>query len=151
MLSDNELRQALQRAFNLGQAFWRQADSERASDHRKADETQAKFYALVDETVLAMYPGEPDWRAREAAGMEHVTFHDLRRSCGTLMIEAGVDLYVVSSILGHSTVTVTQKHYAHMQTKRMAEGLAAAFGTAADYTEDCTDQNDKRPRRAVSA
>lgn len=90
-------------------------------------------------------------RAREAADMEHVTFHDLRRSCGTLMIEAGVDLYVVSSILGHSTVTVTQRHYAHMQTKRMAEGLAAAFGTAADYTEDCTGQNDKRPRRAVSA
>lgn len=66
-------------------------------------------------------------RAREASGMPEVTFHDLRRSCGTLMIQAGVDLYVVSAILGHSTVTVTQKHYAHLQTDRMREGLMAAF------------------------
>lgn len=69
-------------------------------------------------------------RAREAAGMPEVTFHDLRRSCGTLMIQAGVDLYVVSAILGHSTVTVTQKHYAHLQTDRMRAGLNAAFGPA---------------------
>jgi integrase len=34
-------------------------------------------------------------RAREAAGLAHVTFHDLRRSCGTMMVQAGVDLYVV--------------------------------------------------------
>lgn len=87
-------------------------------------------------------------RAREAAGMPHVTFHDLRRSCGTLMIQAGVDLYVVSAILGHSTVTVTQKHYAHLQTDRMAAGLSAAFGTAENYTQDYT-RKDKRPRRAA--
>ncbi len=67
-------------------------------------------------------------RAREAAGMEYVTYHDLRRSCGTIMIQAGVDLYVVSRILGHSTVTVTQARYAHMQVETLRAGMKKAFG-----------------------
>lgn len=67
-------------------------------------------------------------RAREAAEMPWVTFHDLRRSCGTLMIEAGVDLYVVSKVLGHSTVTVTQARYAHLQVDALRVGLEATFG-----------------------
>jgi integrase len=87
-------------------------------------------------------------RAREAAGMSEVTFHDLRRSCGTLMIQAGVDLYVVSAILGHSSVTVTQKHYAHQQTERLRKGLEATFGTAEKCTEDCTEK-ETRPQRAA--
>jgi integrase len=70
-------------------------------------------------------------RAREAAEMPWVTFHDLRRSCGTLMIEAGVDLYVVSKVLGHSSVSVTQSRYAHMQVDQLRAGLEKTFGTRA--------------------
>ena len=66
-------------------------------------------------------------RAREAAEMPWVTFHDLRRSCGTLMIEAGVDLYVVSRVLGHSTVSVTQARYAHLQVDALRAGLERTF------------------------
>lgn len=69
-------------------------------------------------------------RARAKAGLEHINFHDLRRTCGTLMVEAGVDLYVVSKVLGHSSVTVTQSRYAHLQIDRMAAGLAKTFGAA---------------------
>lgn len=67
--------------------------------------------------------------ARTAAGMPKVTFHDLRRSCATLMIGAGVDLYVVSKLLGHTNVAVTQTRYAHLHTDRIAEGLALTFST----------------------
>lgn len=67
-------------------------------------------------------------RARVAAEMPWVTFHDLRRSCGTLMIAAGVDLYVVSKVLGHSSVAVTQSRYAHMQIDQLREGMNRAFG-----------------------
>lgn len=69
-------------------------------------------------------------RAREAAEMPWVTFHDLRRSCATIMIQAGVDLYVVSKLLGHSTVAVTASRYAHMQVDQVREGLEKAFGVA---------------------
>lgn len=63
-------------------------------------------------------------RAREASGMPAVTFHDLRRSCGTLMIQTGkVDLYTVSRILGHSSTAVTQKVYAHLDSAQMHAGL----------------------------
>jgi integrase len=67
-------------------------------------------------------------RARIAAGIPDVTIHDLRRSCGTMLIRAGVDLYVVSKILGHSSVTVTQQRYAHLATKQLSEGMRKAFG-----------------------
>lgn len=66
-------------------------------------------------------------RARAKAELEHVTFHDLRRSCATLMIQAGVDLYVVSALLGHSSVVVTQKRYGHLRVDRIAEGLKKTF------------------------
>ena len=67
-------------------------------------------------------------RAREKAGLPWLHFHDLRRSCATMMIAAGVDLYVVSKLLGHSSVTVTQTRYGHLQTDRIAAGLQKTFG-----------------------
>ena len=38
-------------------------------------------------------------RARESDGLPHLNFHDLRRSCETMMIAARVHLYVVSKLL----------------------------------------------------
>jgi integrase len=67
-------------------------------------------------------------RARTKLGLEHMTFHDLRRSCATMMIAAEVDLYVVSKLLGHSSVTVTQQRYGHLQVDRIAAGLERTFG-----------------------
>lgn len=67
-------------------------------------------------------------RAIVRAGLPGITFHDLRRSCGTLMIQAGVDLHVVGRILGHSSPGVTAARYAHLSSEQMAEGLARAFG-----------------------
>jgi hypothetical protein len=45
---------AARKAFGLGQTYWQQADSEYISQHRKADETRAKFRALVEETRSAI-------------------------------------------------------------------------------------------------
>lgn len=66
-------------------------------------------------------------RARVKAELPWLNFHDLRRSCATMMIAAGVDLYVVSKLLGHSSVTVTQNRYGHLQTDRIAAGLQKTF------------------------
>lgn len=67
-------------------------------------------------------------RARTKAGIPDVTLHDLRRSCGTMLIRAGVDLYVVSRILGHSSVAVTQARYAHLASDQVRDGMRKAFG-----------------------
>jgi integrase len=62
-------------------------------------------------------------RARKAVGMEHVHFHDLRHSCASILIGLKVDLYTVSKILGHGSVTTTQR-YAHLQVGQQREALA---------------------------
>lgn len=61
-------------------------------------------------------------RARVAAGMEHVNFHDLRHSCASIMLGLGVDLYTIGKILGHSNVQTTQR-YAHLQVEQQRVAL----------------------------
>lgn len=66
-------------------------------------------------------------RARVAAGMPWLNFRDLRRSCAKILIKKQVDLYVVSKLLGHSTVVVTQQRYGHLETERIRDGLDKGF------------------------
>jgi site-specific recombinase XerD len=48
------------------------------------------------------------------ANLKDLRPHDLRRSYASLLVNAGVDIYQVKDLLGHSSVTVTQKSYAHL-------------------------------------
>lgn len=54
MNQTEQMREALQRAFDLGQRYWQQADSEYESEHKKADSTHAKYKELVEDTVQAL-------------------------------------------------------------------------------------------------
>lgn len=62
-------------------------------------------------------------RALKAAGLEGTTFHDLRHSAASEMINAGVELYTVGAVLGHRDARST-KRYSHLNT----DVLAAAIG-----------------------
>lgn len=64
-------------------------------------------------------------RAREAAGMPDVQYRDLRRSTGTLLIQAGVPLHHVSQILGHTSTTVTERVYAHLAGSQLRQSMQA--------------------------
>lgn len=64
--------------------------------------------------------------ARAAAGIS-CTFHDLRRSCATMMLAAGVPMNVIAKLLGHSSTRVTEARYAHLQLDAVRAGLEAAF------------------------
>jgi len=87
-------------------------------------------------------------RAREAAGMEHITFHDLRRSCGTLLIQQGVPLQIVSQLLGHSSTSVTEKRYAHLASKQVREGLGVLTGLHRDLHQKAKRPPKGRPHAA---
>lgn len=66
-------------------------------------------------------------RAREKAGLPEADFHDLRRSCGSILIQAGVPLQTVSQILGHSSTAVTEKRYAFLLRKHVKKAMERAF------------------------
>jgi integrase len=62
-------------------------------------------------------------RACKAAGVKNVTFHDLRHTCASWLINAGVDLYTVGRILGHSSPQTTAR-YAHLATGTLEKAMA---------------------------
>ena len=86
-------------------------------------------------------------RAREAAGMSHVHFHDLRHSCATILLQLGADLHVVREILGHTSVKTTER-YAHVMVQPQRQALEKLGALAPSYTNDLH-QEQKRPRRAA--
>ncbi|QQE78101.1 site-specific integrase [Alicyclobacillus sp. SO9] len=52
--------------------------------------------------------------ARKELQLPPVTFHDLRHTHATWLLESGVDLKTVSQRLGHSSITITADLYAHV-------------------------------------
>ena len=60
--------------------------------------------------------------AREAGLKKRVTFHTSRHTFAVLMLSAGVDIYTLSRLLGHSSVTTTQI-YADIADARRREAV----------------------------
>lgn len=56
---------------------------------------------------------------RKKAGLPDVTIHDLRRSLGSAMASANVNVALVKGALGHKDIKTTLTHYAH--TNKQAE------------------------------
>lgn len=61
-------------------------------------------------------------RSRGPAGLDGVRFHDLRHSAASEMVNAGVDLYTVGTVLGHRDPRST-KRYSHLTADRLAEAV----------------------------
>lgn len=63
------------------------------------------------------------------AGVPRIRFHDLRHTCATLLLAAGVNVKAVSARLGHASITVTLSIYAH-HLPEMESQAAAVLGQA---------------------
>jgi integrase len=50
---------------------------------------------------------------RDNAGLSDVRIHDLRHTFASLLVNKGVSLYEVQTLLGHSSMQMTQR-YAHL-------------------------------------
>jgi integrase len=99
----------------------------RQARERLAAGSDWREQGLVFATTVGT-PFEPDnlrrsWsRIRAVTGDPPARFHDLRHTCVTLLLEAGVPPHVVREIVGHSAIDVTMTIYAHasLDEKRRA-------------------------------
>jgi integrase len=74
------------------------------------------------------YPGTWFSKATKAAvsgaGIERdLVFHDLRRTFGAVMIEAGAHIRAVQQALGHCSIQTTERVYAPITTQFVAEAM----------------------------
>lgn len=63
--------------------------------------------------------------AVKRAGIAHCTPHDLRRTAGRFMVEAGVPIEEVASYLGHSNPSVTRSTYAQFSPDYLRRAAGA--------------------------
>lgn len=62
--------------------------------------------------------------AVKRAGLDDVHPHDLRRTCGSWLVQAGVDIARVSRLLRHSDISVTARVYAHLAPGDLMDAVA---------------------------
>lgn len=73
-------------------------------------------------------------RAAKDMGIAGVSFHGLRHTHASQLIDAGVDIVTISRRLGHAKPDITLKVYAHLFKQRddkAAAAINAALGTSA--------------------
>ncbi len=58
------------------------------------------------------------------AGIKNGTLHGFRRSFGSKLVQSGVDIYVVSKLLGHSSVRVTEQAYIHLLDSNLKDSVS---------------------------
>ena len=61
-------------------------------------------------------------RLRLMAGLDDFRFHDLRHTFASKLVMAGVDLYTVKELMGHSTIQMTER-YAHLAPEHRASAV----------------------------
>jgi integrase len=58
--------------------------------------------------------GEAFRKLLQNAGLPPMHFHDLRHSAATILLAQGVNVKVVSELLGHSDIAITLRVYGHL-------------------------------------
>jgi site-specific recombinase XerD len=58
------------------------------------------------------------------AGIPDGTLHGLRRTFGSKLVQSGVDIYIVSKLLGHSSVKVTEQAYIHLLDSNLKDSVS---------------------------
>jgi integrase len=80
-------------------------------------------FAGVDPAFLSVYTK----RVFKRLGILDASFHTLRHTAASWLVQQGVDLYAVGQILGHKTPRMTQR-YAHLSPNYMAGAVGKLDG-----------------------
>jgi integrase len=74
-------------------------------------------------------------RARDAAGLRPLRFHDLRHTYGSLLAAAGVDLVTIQAAMGHGALVTTGRYLHARPAADQAAVFTQAFQIAASVDE----------------
>lgn len=66
-------------------------------------------------------------KLQQRLGLPHITFHGLRHTFASMLVEAGGDVKTISIILGHSTVAMTLNLYVHPSEDAKRKAVSRAF------------------------
>lgn len=69
-------------------------------------------------------------KARDAAKVPAVTFHELRHRFGTTLARAGWPVGGIQALVGHANLDTTQRYMHYAPRHDQGERIAAAFATA---------------------
>jgi integrase len=69
-------------------------------------------------------------RARDAAGLEPLRFHDLRHTYGSLLVAGGIDLPSVKAAMGHSHITTTERYLHARPAGELADRFTHALAAS---------------------
>jgi integrase len=67
-------------------------------------------------------------RARDAATLEPLRFHDLRHTYGSLLVAGGIDLPSVKAAMGHSRLSTTERYLHARPAGELADRFTRALG-----------------------
>lgn len=74
-------------------------------------------------------------KCRKAVGLDHVRIHDLRHTYASILVNQGVSLYGVQTLLGHSNATMTQR-YAHLAPSLLSDRVELVSAQVAPVRRD---------------
>jgi len=89
-------------------------------------------------------------RARDAASLRPLRWHDLRHTFGSLLVAAGVDLVSVKDAMGHSQLSTTSRYLHAKPATERAAAFTAAFSSKTTHPPNPSSPNatitlDNRP------
>src|SRR5215469_6146523 len=82
--------------------------------------------------------------ACKKAGFEGVTWHTLRHTFASCLLERGADIKTVMELLGHSTVIVTMR-YTHSNLVSKVAAVGKLAGNCYNSATPCTKTEQSKP------
>ena len=96
----------------------------RSQVHYRARHCPSTEYVLFDDKGRRFLDMKRSYAtAKKVAGIENFTWHDMRHTFASWLVKAGVPLDRVRDLLGHSSITQTEK-YAHLEPVTLRDAVA---------------------------
>ena len=98
--------------------------------HRKPERIYLKDYYVFDKgngfNLSSDYVSKKFKKALRKSGLdERIHFHTLRASFGSFLLQSGVPISYISNLLGHSSISVTERHYTRLKLSNLNDAIAS--------------------------